>query len=247
MVRLAQASKDENGRYTNGKAGDQTGSELNIRTWYNRPWDTVLRPISIDLGKQIAHVAQILVKSNRIGYDQHQRTTAYDQCSKINWDINRINEIGLCECDCSSLIAVILKFCGINIPKTVYTGNLTSYLMQTGKFLCLRESKYLVGDRYLREGDIVLNTAHHVAVCLDNGEKTVVAPFVAYTAQVNVNTYLNVRTGPGTGYACMKVNGKDFQLPNGLIVAICEEANGWGRLSDLQGWVSLSYLVRATS
>ena len=247
MVRLAQASKDENGRYTDGKAGDQTGSELNIRTWYNRPWDTVLRPISVDLGKQIAHVAQILVKSNRIGYDQYQRTTAYDQCSKINWDINRINEIGLCECDCSSLIAVILKFCGISIPKTAYTGNLTSYLMQTGKFLCLRESKYLVGDRYLREGDIVLNTAHHVAVCLDNGEKTVVTPFVAYAAQVNVNTYLNVRTGPGAGYACMKVNGKDFQLPNGLIVAICEEANGWGRLSDIQGWVSLSYLARATS
>ena len=247
MVRLAQASKDENGRYTNGKAGDQTGSELNIRTWYNRPWDAVLRPISVDLGKQIAHVAQILVKNNRIGYDQHQRTTAYDQCSKINWDINRINEIGLCECDCSSLIAVILKFCGISIPKTAYTGNLTSYLMQTGKFICLREPKYLNGDQYLREGDIVLNTAHHVAICLDNGEKTVVAPFVAYAAQVNVNTYLNVRTGPGTGYACMKVNGKDFQLPNGLIVAICEEANGWGRLSDIQGWVSLSYLARATS
>ena len=247
MVRLAQASKDENGRYINGKAGDQTGSELNIRTWYNRPWDTVLRPISIDLGKHIAHVAQILIKNNRIGYDQHQRTTAYDQCSKINWDINKINKIEPCECDCSSLIAVILKFCGISIPKTVYTGNLTSYLMQTGKFICLREPKYLNGDRYLREGDIVLNTAHHVAVCLDNGEKTVVAPFVAYTARVNVNTYLNVRIGPGTGYDCMKVNGKDFQLPNGLIVAICEEANGWGRLSDIQGWVSLSYLARATS
>ena len=247
MVRLAQASKDENGRYTDGKAGNQTGSELNIRAWYNRPWDTVLRPISVDLGKQIAHVAQILVKNNRIGYDQHQRTTAYDQCSKINWDINRINEIEPCECDCSSLIAVILKFCGISIPKTVYTGNLTSYLMRTGKFLCLRESKYLIGDRYLREGDIVLNITHHVAVCLDNGEKTVVAPFVAYAAQVNVNTYLNVRIGPGTGYACMKVNGKDFQLPNGLIVAICEEANGWGRLSNIQGWVSLSYLARATS
>lgn len=246
MVRLAQASKDENGRYTNGKAGDQTGSELNIRTWYNRPWDTVLRPISIDLGKQIAHIAQILVKSNRIGYDQYQRTTAYDQCSKINWDINRINEIELCECDCSSLIAVILRFCGISIPKTVYTGNLTSRLIQTGKFLCLREPRYLTGDQYLREGDIVLNTAHHVAVCLDNGEKTVVTPFVAYAAQVNVNTYLNVRIGPGTGYACMKINGKDFQLPNGLIVAICEEVNGWGRLSDLQGWVSLSYLARAT-
>ena len=245
MVRLAQASKDENGRYADGKAGNQTGSELNIRTWYNRPWDTVFRPISIDLGKQIAHVAQILVKNNRIGYDQHQRTTAYDQCSKINWDINRINEIEPCECDCSSLIAVILKFCGISIPKTVYTGNLTSYLMRTGKFLCLRESKYLVGDRYLREGDIVLNTAHHVAVVIDDGEKAQ-TNFTAYAAQVKVNTYLQVRTAPN-GAEYKFSDGTSFRLPNGMTVAIVQESGKWGRLSDIQGWVSLSYLVRATS
>lgn len=245
MVRLAQASKDENGRYINGKAGDQTGSELNIRTWYNRPWDTVLRPISIDLGKQIARVAQILIKSNRIGYDQYQRTTAYDQCSKINWDINRINEIELCECDCSSLIAVILRFCGINIPKTVYTGNLASYLMQTGKFICLREPKYLNGDQYLRKGDIVLNTAHHVAVVIDDGEKSQIA-FTAYAAQVRVNTYLQVRTAPN-GAEYKFSDGTSFRLPNGMTVAIVQESGKWGRLSDLQGWVSLSYLARATS
>ena len=200
---------------------------------------------AIDLGKQIAHIAQILVKSNRIGYDQYQRTTAYDQCSKINWDINRINEIGLCECDCSSLIAVILKFCGINIPKTVYTGNLTSYLMQTGKFICLREPKYLNGDRYLREGDIVLNTAHHVAVVIDDGEKAQIN-FTAYAAQVKVNTYLQVRTAPN-GAEYKFSDGTSFRLPNGMTVAIVQESGKWGRLSDIQGWVSLSYLVRATS
>lgn len=245
MVRLAQASKDENGRYADGKAGNQTGSELNIRAWYNRPWDTVLRPISVDLGKQIAHVAQILVKNNRIGYDQHQRTTAYDQCSKINWDINRINEIELCECDCSSLIAVILRFCGISISKTVYTGNLTSRLIQTGKFLCLREPKYLTGDQYLRKGDIILNTAHHVAVVIDDGEKAQIN-FTAYPAQVKVNTYLQVRTAPN-GAEYKFSDGTSFRLPNGMTVAIVQESGKWGRLSDIQGWVSLSYLARATS
>lgn len=245
MVRLAQASKDENGRYTNGKAGDQTGSELNTRTWYNRPWDTVLRPISIDLGKQIAHVAQILVKSNRIGYDQYQRTSLWNQCEKIEWNINRINEIQPCECDCSSLIAVILRFCNISIPKTVYTGNMTAYILRTGKFICLRESKYLIGDQYLREGDIVLNTAHHVAICLDDGEKSQIA-FTAYAAQVRVNTYLQVRTAPN-GAEYKFSDGTSFRLPNGMTVAIVQESGKWGRLSDIQGWVSLSYLVRATS
>ena len=244
MVRIAQASKDERGLYTGGQAGDQTGSELNIRTWYSRPWDTVLRPIDAALGAKIASVAQIIVKSNRAGYDQYQRTSLYDQCAAIGWDIGRINQIALCECDCSSLIAVILGFCGISIPKTVYTGNLTAALMGTGKFLCLRESKYLTGDQYLRKGDFVLNTAKHVATVLDDGEKAVTAPFVAYAAKVAVGTYLNVRTGPGTSHALMQVNGHAFQLPPNMVVAIVDEVNGWGRLSDVSGWVSLSYLQR---
>lgn len=243
MVRIAQASKDERGLYTGGTAGDQTGSELNIRTWYNRPWDTVLRPIDPSLAYQIAYVAQILIKCNRIGYDQYQRTTAYDQCAAIGWDIGKVNQIALCECDCSSLIAVILGFCGISIPKTVYTGNLTSYLMQTGKFLCLRDPKYLNGDQYLKRGDFVLNTAHHVATVLDDGEKAVAAPFVAYAARVTVNTYLQVRTAPG-GAEYKLPNGQSFRLPNGMTIAIVQEANGWGRLSDISGWVSLSYLQR---
>lgn len=244
MVRIAQASKDENGKYTSGAAGDQTGSELNIRTWYNRPWDTVLRPIDATLGTKIASVAQILVKSNRIGYDQYQRTTAYDQCAAIGWDIGRINEIKLCECDCSSLIAVILGFCGIAIPKTVYTGNLSANVMATGKFLCLRDPKYLNGDQWLRKGDFVLNTAHHVATVLDDGEQATAAPFVAYAARVTAGTYLNVRTGPGIGHNIFKVNNHDFQLPPNMVVAIVDEVNGWGRLSDISGWVSLSYLQR---
>ena len=242
MVRIAQASKDENGRYTNGLAGNQTGQELNLRTWYNRPWDTVLRAIDPALAAQIAYVAQALVKCNRIGYDQYQRTTLYDQCAAIGWDIGKLNQIALCECDCSSLIAVILGFCGVAIPKTVYTGNLTSYLMDTGKFLCLRDSKYLTTDRYLKKGDFVLNTAHHVATVLDDGSAAETT-FKAYAAQVAVNTYLQVRTTPG-GAEYKLPDGQSYRLPNGMTVAILQEAQGWGRLSDIQGWVSLSYLRR---
>ena len=186
----------------------------------------------------------MLVKCPQIGYDQGQRTTLYDQCAAIGWDINKINQIRPCECDCSSLIAVILGFCGVSVPKTIYTGNMTAALLATGKFLCLRDSKYLTGDSYLKKGDIVLNTAHHVAVCIDNGSNAVVTPFVAYAANVNVNTYLNVRTGAGTQYPVMRAGGKEVVLPPGMTVAICEEANGWGRLSNISGWVSLSYLSR---
>lgn len=40
---LAQASIDENGGISGGKVGDQTGYEINIRSYYNYPWNCVLR------------------------------------------------------------------------------------------------------------------------------------------------------------------------------------------------------------
>ena len=65
---------------------------------------------------------------------------------------------------------------------------------------------------------------------------------VSYAAIVNVKSQLNVRKTPNG--EMVKVNGHDFQLPPGMVIAICEERSGWGRLSDIQGWVSLSYLQR---
>lgn len=118
-VRIVHASKDENGRYTNGIAGDQTAQEVCLRTWYNRPWDTILRPLNLKLASHIVSIAQILAKCVKIGYDQYQRTTLYDRCERINWDISRINDIAPCECDYSSLIAVILRFCDLLVQKMI--------------------------------------------------------------------------------------------------------------------------------
>lgn len=40
---LAQASIDEKGGTRGGKAGDQTGQEVNVRSYYDYPWDCYLR------------------------------------------------------------------------------------------------------------------------------------------------------------------------------------------------------------
>lgn len=42
-TQLAQASIDENGGISGGKVGDQTGYEIHIRSYYNYPWNCVLR------------------------------------------------------------------------------------------------------------------------------------------------------------------------------------------------------------
>ena len=40
---IVQASINERGGVTGGQSGDQTGSEIGVRSYYNYPWDVVLR------------------------------------------------------------------------------------------------------------------------------------------------------------------------------------------------------------
>lgn len=245
-VRLAQASHDERGAYSGGQAGNQTGTELNIRSWYNRPWDTVIRAKNGIFADRIAVVAQRLCACNRIGYDQSQRTTLYDACDAIGWDINKLDYLPLCECDCSSLIAVILRFCGLNISKYVNTSTLVNQLQPTGLFDILRDSKYLTSGDYLLRGDLVLNTWHHVAVCLDNGAQSAFKP---YAALVAVQSFLQVREGPGSQYLPFGVSNGDgtftsWRLPPNARIQIVEENGDWGRVGNTIGWVSLRYITK---
>ncbi len=67
-----------------------------------------------------------------------------------------------------------------------------------------------------------------------------------YIGTVNVKTCLNVRTGPGTSYPEFLVtNGSTWtpwRIPPAAQVVIVEEKNGWGRLGNTVGWVSLDYI-----
>lgn len=64
---------------------------------------------------------------------------------------------------------------------------------------------------------------------------------VSYAAIVTASA-LNVRTGAGTEYPIVMSGGSKLILPKGLCVAICAESDGWGRLSDINGWISLNYI-----
>ena len=51
-------------------------------------------------------------------------------------------------------------------------------------------------------------------------------------------TALNVRKGPGTGYAIVTT------IRDKGVYTIVEEQNGWGRLKSGAGWISLAYTVK---
>lgn len=173
---ISNCGHDENNKYNGGKAGDQTGGEWAVINWYNRPWNCILRHPDAKVRKMIADMAKAAAKNNLVGYDQSQRYTFWEHLKASSYKPENITIA--CEADCSSGVAAIVKGAGyrLGIQKLkdvsiyLYTGNMRAGLKAAG-FTVLTESKYLTGDAYLLEGDILLNDSAHVATNLTNGSK----------------------------------------------------------------------------
>ena len=171
---ISNSGHDENGRYSGGKAGDQTGTEWQIIPWYNRPWNVVLRFENQQVAQMIADIARAAAKNNLIGYDQNQRTTYWLHLKASNYDPAQITIA--CEADCSSGVAANVKATGYrlgiqalkDVSIDAYTGNLRAVLKAAGAIV-LTASKYLTSDKYLLPGDIMLYEGHHTAINLDMG------------------------------------------------------------------------------
>jgi len=175
-VKISNSGSDERGNYKGGAAGDNTGREWQIRDWYNRPWNCVLRHPDPEVRACIADLATKAANNNKIGYDQYQRQTYWNELQKVNYDPSKITVA--CEADCSAGVIANIKAAGYllgrkelqNITCT-YTGNMRSGLTAAG-FACLTESKYLTGSSFLVAGDVLLNDKHHTATAVTNGIKS---------------------------------------------------------------------------
>ena len=167
---LAHAVGDENGQAKGGKAGDQTGKEVREQAYYDREkgWTDVFRAIDTEKRAIIAQAAVDAAANDKIGYDQGQRTTLYDEAAKVNWKIIQIEKA--CECDCSALVTVCLAAAGIMIDKSTYTGNMKENIKTAGGMKDYTADKYLHSTQYLQEGDILLGPGH-AAVVVDESRK----------------------------------------------------------------------------
>lgn len=175
---VANSGHDENGRYSYGKAGDQTGTEWEIRKWYNYRygWNCVLRYPDRSVGKKIAELARASANNDKIGYSQSDRLSFWKQLEKAKYNPSKIKTE--CNADCSSGVTAIVKAVGflMKISKlqelsiTNYTGSMKPNFRVIG-FEVLTDAKYLTSDEYLEEGDILLNYSHHTCINLDKGSK----------------------------------------------------------------------------
>ena len=170
---IGHASKDENGAYKNGQAGDQTKQEVYIRTWYNRPWNVILRAKDSIVREKIAKAMELACKNDKIGYDQNQRNTLWNNVKTKGFDPSKTTES--VETDCSALVCVCCAYAGVPIQylyknnNSLVTSTLRKGLMATKMFEEITDKSILASDKNLMRGDILLYEGHHTAVNLDNG------------------------------------------------------------------------------
>lgn len=170
---IYHASKDERGKYSGGKAGDQTGQEVFSRAWYSRPWTAAYEPPTEKIGGKVAKLAKDACDNDCIGYDQSQRNTLLEQARKCIWSLKDIK--ALCECDCSSLACIVVIAAAEGAcESTLYSGGNCKTSSTIGAALKKlgwvehTEKKYLESSDYIGEGWILVVAGKHVAI---NGTK----------------------------------------------------------------------------
>lgn len=87
--KISNSGCDERGGYTGGVAGDQS-SEWAIVNWYNYPWKCVLRYPDAKVRELIAELSIQAANNNKIGYDQGQRNTYWNQLQAVGYYPSKI-------------------------------------------------------------------------------------------------------------------------------------------------------------
>ena len=217
--KISNCGSNENGKTTGGKAGDQTGKEYRVISWYSRPWKCVLRFPDPKVGEEIARISEAAAKNDNVGYCQTHRRTYHDALKAANWNPAAIKKPVETDCSASTLANIIAAGhkCGIAALKQInpdgYTGNMRAALKKAG-FTVLTDSKYLTSSDYLLPGDILLNDNAHAAVNLTAGPKAKAAAVTTPAASAtgnNEKAIWNFLIGKGlNAYAAAGIMGNIY-------------------------------------
>ena len=171
---ISNSGKDENNAYRGGQAGDQSGHEWELKKWYSRPWTVVLRYPDAAVGLLIARLGCAAALNDRIGYDQGQRDTYWQQLKKVGYDPSKITVA--CEDDCTAGVSANVKAAGAllgikaleSLP-SCSSRNMRAKFTAAG-FKALIAPKYLTSPDNLYPGDVLLCEDHHAATNVTVGK-----------------------------------------------------------------------------
>lgn len=231
---ISNSGSDERGKYNSGTAGDQTGKEWQLRSWYSRPWTHVFRyENSSKVGEKLCELGCAAALNDNIGYDQYQRATYWTQLQKAGYNPAKITT--KCESDCSAGVAANVKAVGYllnikslqNVSSSMTSRNTISQLKNAG-FTVLTNSKYLSSGKYLLPGDILLYENHHVAMNITKGEKAIP---LAETSDLDLNlNTIGIATAKYNMYVRPSVTSTSYYgtVNKGQLVEVLEVLNnGW--------------------
>ena len=223
-VKIGHASMSENGTIK-GKAGDQTGKEVCIRSWYkhSKGWVT-LEFIDPVMGEYAAEAMEKACANPDIGYNQYENGTLWNDVKPFGWDPGKTTK--KVNTDCARLIRVCVQYavnkCGLDlIVPDFYTATLASVLMATGLFRKHTDSKYNAQDKYLRRSMIqVTKTKGHTWIILENGAKSKdeIQPEQAYILGERT-----LRNG---------MEGEDVKELQRLLIQLGHDLGSWGADGD---------------
>lgn len=169
-VLIGHSSQDERGKTKGGLAGDQTGKEVCTRNWYDKGWDAVLRPINSVIAENSARICEQICACNRVGYDQNQRNSLWNEYLKTL----RCIPIKNVECDCSSFMTYCAILGGANIEygsNAPTTSTMIAKFSANGSYTVLTDKKYTDSSDYLKRGDILVKKGSHTVMVLSDGAK----------------------------------------------------------------------------
>ena len=171
-VIIGHASKDERGKATGGRAGDQSGKEVCERSWYRGGWNVLLRPAGPALAEKSAAACAAACGNPNIGYDQGGRNTLYVKAKAAGFELGRIAEP--CECDCSSLMHVCAVAGGADIPygaNGCTTRTMVRAFCGSGDYIKLTGKEFLTSPDKLQRGDILVKEGSHTVMVLQGAVK----------------------------------------------------------------------------
>ena len=152
-VMVGGARIDERGKISGGKKGDQTGKEVCLHKWYDGKWDTLLRPVNPEVGRNMSIVMQAICANDKIGYDQGDRNSARREYYRVG----RITDIKKpCSVDCTSSVTLAteigFKASNVNFPFVYGTNAPTSKTMEerfrsTGKFMVYKDKNFTKSEQ----------------------------------------------------------------------------------------------------
>ena len=197
---IVAARIDENGNIRGGKSGDQTGREVCAQALNGSgSWSRILRPPSG--AAIIVKQAYAAAANNNIGYDQYQRTTLYYAARATGFDLAAV---GPCECDCSSLVAVLCIAAGFAVSPDIYTGNERAALARVGfTDMAYSAAELMPGDVLWRKG----HTAVYVGTSATYTGGSSSAPHSGNTGTTRPLLDVDGEWGPATTRAVQTVLG----------------------------------------